>query len=508
MGSNQSNLHVRGSTAPPSSETESYRSITSWQRGHWVSPMQRIPPEILSEIFIYCVLIDNEQFVRPRFRTAPLLLLRICRYWRDRAMSTPQLWCSLQIHDVKFTNRRRRLDDAKLLDLQSARLSSEMAMLGDWLSRARGQQLSLRIHFSGTLPDQAPECYEVLRYWFSGCHVLSLSVSREWLEVLSGLGCSVLEDFTIEVPHPPRTFGNVFSLQFPCHAPSLRRLTLKNTADMVVPYLAISPTSLKEMHCHDVLLSTNLVEFLKGCESLISWSMLSLHLPRNMEDSIGDMTLPNLEELVISDYSKRGEACSFLQNPDLHLPNLRRLDLNPKASGIANVASITAFATRSGCTLTHLKMHSSIPVCSEVAEFRALLSAIPSLEVLHIQTREVPICSEDGSSISIFASLMRPPAEAGLIHRLPCLSDLAITTTCIPPGVPSATYIENMIRSRTQDHDYVGHNVARLTSVMITLAVSSAVPMTVRWHRLVAGRLSRELTVEHFNTYCVEEVTL
>ncbi|KIM73772.1 hypothetical protein PILCRDRAFT_54680, partial [Piloderma croceum F 1598] len=65
-------------------------------------PVQRFPPEILSEIFIHCL--ETKWFnpayyehllylrILPRLDRAPLLLGSVCRQWRAIALSTPRLW--------------------------------------------------------------------------------------------------------------------------------------------------------------------------------------------------------------------------------------------------------------------------------------------------------------------------------------------------------------------------------------------------------------------------------
>jgi hypothetical protein len=67
-----------------------------------------IPPEILSQIFIYCI--PSEQFPIPSHTEAPLLLTRISSYWRTLAINTPDLWSAFHINykdpaeDIPATN--------------------------------------------------------------------------------------------------------------------------------------------------------------------------------------------------------------------------------------------------------------------------------------------------------------------------------------------------------------------------------------------------------------------
>ncbi|TDL22317.1 hypothetical protein BD410DRAFT_257061 [Rickenella mellea] len=67
------------------------------------TPIDSLPYELLSHVFIFCFL--NHAHIswhwspcaRPSTKEAPLLLLRVCRAWRDCALSTPLLWSGLTI---------------------------------------------------------------------------------------------------------------------------------------------------------------------------------------------------------------------------------------------------------------------------------------------------------------------------------------------------------------------------------------------------------------------------
>jgi hypothetical protein len=72
-------------------EDRIFQSMTLHER--LASTLWRLPPEVLSHIFMYCL--PEEQYLSPAPRLAPMLLTRICRRWRDVALATPGLWCRL-----------------------------------------------------------------------------------------------------------------------------------------------------------------------------------------------------------------------------------------------------------------------------------------------------------------------------------------------------------------------------------------------------------------------------
>jgi hypothetical protein len=84
-----------------------------------LSIINELPIEILTKIFIWC-LSELGLFVTPTATEAPLLLCSVCRLWRNVAISTPPLWCSM-----KLTNN----------------LSPKLVT--GWLSRARAGPLSI-----------------------------------------------------------------------------------------------------------------------------------------------------------------------------------------------------------------------------------------------------------------------------------------------------------------------------------------------------------------------------
>nr|GAT47684.1 predicted protein [Mycena chlorophos] len=74
-------------------------------------PVCDLPPEILSEIFLYglpATLIPTESVepFDPKRPSAPLLFPQICRAWRRAALATPELWKSLAVCMDETPDRR------------------------------------------------------------------------------------------------------------------------------------------------------------------------------------------------------------------------------------------------------------------------------------------------------------------------------------------------------------------------------------------------------------------
>ncbi|KAF8137256.1 hypothetical protein EV363DRAFT_1580935 [Boletus edulis] len=82
----QDSAHVRGSLL-------AHQALTS--------PARRIPPEVLGEVFYHCL--SKTPYITPRDVESPMMLTRVCRHWRDVALSTPHLWSSLSVYLQKTT---------------------------------------------------------------------------------------------------------------------------------------------------------------------------------------------------------------------------------------------------------------------------------------------------------------------------------------------------------------------------------------------------------------------
>ncbi|KAJ7137565.1 hypothetical protein C8R43DRAFT_608650 [Mycena crocata] len=97
------------------------------------SPVQRLPVEVLSEIFFACL--PSLQYTPASRLLAPLVVSWVCAHWRNVAVSLPRLWSSLALQPNGPSGH--------LLYLSQSRF---------WLARTGRCQLSLSIHPRETSP--------------------------------------------------------------------------------------------------------------------------------------------------------------------------------------------------------------------------------------------------------------------------------------------------------------------------------------------------------------------
>ncbi|KAJ7769986.1 hypothetical protein B0H16DRAFT_1307137, partial [Mycena metata] len=90
------------------------------------SPIQRLPVELLHEIFLACL--PPLKYTPASHKSGPLVVSWVCKSWRDIALSLTKLWSSLALdprHDVFHC---AYLSDARF-----------------WLGRAGRRKLSLSL---------------------------------------------------------------------------------------------------------------------------------------------------------------------------------------------------------------------------------------------------------------------------------------------------------------------------------------------------------------------------
>lgn len=94
-----------------------------------VTPIRRLPVELLTEVFVFCL--PDDTFIRPCPKSAPLLLTRVCGSWRDLALSVPRLWSSIYI------NMSFKLSPQNITTLASR--------LGAWLTHSAQHYLTIKL---------------------------------------------------------------------------------------------------------------------------------------------------------------------------------------------------------------------------------------------------------------------------------------------------------------------------------------------------------------------------
>ncbi|KAJ6450663.1 hypothetical protein C8R45DRAFT_1127673 [Mycena sanguinolenta] len=343
-------------------------------------PILSLPPEITSRIFVECLLPDDG--LSPLTARAPLLLMRVCRQWKDVALSTCQLWSSLRINPLE-TGSGEVMVPARTLFL-----------LETWFSRAGACPLSLIIDCDYCDDGKAPEPLNISFISSISHRLQRLSLNQSWPDT----------DLTDVLKNAPL----LAELQCCKQNIDFRSFTSKalTTLDIHIPFHS----------------GFSMAEFISILQSLPSLC----HLACFVKLTAGrrhhtPLTFPNLLSLCLhEDY-----CSSSTQVPPIHvlelltLPNLRSFKyfetLDPNV--------ILPFLSRSTCVIRDLECvaRESIDPSGNLQNLRLF----PSVETLSIFAYDIVNGLQPLDPFDPYSPLILPNLQCITItcEREPCSAD-------------------------------------------------------------------------------------
>ncbi|KAJ7147980.1 hypothetical protein C8R46DRAFT_539503 [Mycena filopes] len=283
-----------------------------------VYPIATVPPEIMSEIFLRCLppapVESKVEQLSPHPRLAPLLLLRVCRTWKEIALSTPRLWDSLH-----------------LFDITSPSPNPMTKVVTDWFGRAGSSPLTLSLSLfenRTALGAGATVLSTILRPLAPRLKTLWLQLGRA--DELADIGpFPILETFTISYYPLGEAPLKLFSA-----APRLHRLIFIEPAR---PSMFILPQAISEVTCDSYITIDELLNllhdapFLKKVSCLVhpgSTSSTFTHnhletLHSNLHTDLGLLRLPALQTLHLSEYDAPADDFLGFLSSSMHLRHFR-----------------------------------------------------------------------------------------------------------------------------------------------------------------------------------------
>ncbi|KAJ7623963.1 hypothetical protein DFH06DRAFT_1340290 [Mycena polygramma] len=276
-------------------------------------PVLTLPNELVCEIFMHVLppYPDFPQLIGP---LSPTPLTQICRRWREIALGTAELWSALSSFDD--TQERSRSCCPLSIRLGTSDTWASDELVGAIVPhRARWEYLKLDLDddkhriFDGPMP--------LLR-------------RLELLVDIGLLGNGPLADFALH------------------DAPLLRTLVLKSreAVQIAFPWTQITSLTLPDLHPVECVLILAQTRSLVHCELYV----LNSH-HQNNADPRRDIHLPCLRALTLV-YRGGTAATTFL--PLFIVPALRTLQIPENYLGPDPIASLTAFISKSGCSLEEL----------------------------------------------------------------------------------------------------------------------------------------------------------
>jgi hypothetical protein len=294
----QKNVAVQGYAIP---------SISAYQ-GAFMSAQgfDSIPAEIVAAIFQHC-LPDTSDHLWPSSLEAPLLLVQICRQWREICLDTPRLWASIAFGETR-----------------------SIELLKEWLSRARRQPLTIYLDCGDETRAQMlvdvvkPCCLQ----WQDIHFALPLSAQRQ----LNTCTFPCLEQLTISSTHAElsdQTTDPVIIRD----APLLREATIG-----AIPSLQVNlPMERLAILYVAVMQIPQLIAVLRRCPNIVDLTCVLI-------GGDHDVTPTPVELHALRSLASSDEILHWLT-----LPHLEQLDMGNVPYIQATTDGLHAFVSRSSC---------------------------------------------------------------------------------------------------------------------------------------------------------------
>ncbi|KAJ7758376.1 hypothetical protein B0H16DRAFT_651163 [Mycena metata] len=362
-----------------------------------LSPLRRLPPEILFEIFSFTLPFDWEVKARGSsldVKNSPWLLTRICSRWRTVALASSSFWSFIVIDDDAWLGRSTSL--VSLLQLQ--------------LARARTSHLRVHFEANNSHPQHEGPLFDLLaersRQWVKAHLVLTpellptLATIRNRIPLLRTLW---LQSSDGRDPNPTLV-GDHIDCFFT--APALRAACIildESLPSVLLPAHQLTHYQLAaawQMHVDILKIATNLLE----ARIYITEDSLHTVPPQVIE-------LPNLHLLAVTNVG----ILDFLILPalrELALVAVSELDIN-WSNEFDAIHYIDTMISRSSCVIKKLVAYGDGPIVDLVAEVLTRNQGI--IDLMATFTAE---STEEANTL--IASLVRQDTE-GVFNLAPQL---------------------------------------------------------------------------------------
>lgn len=384
-----------------------------------VSPLRRVPPEILQLIFVWCLPQNHNSVMHAS--EAPVLLGRVCSEWRQISLATPEVWASLHIvpPNVNFSNPGS----------SAARFQRKRELVKMWLARSGACPLNISlVWFAGDSEEEVKLCASLLEVLVPMCgrwRMLDFQVPLKMFTPFIGLtvedvplleGMSLMDNRTpldtVTVDRWPE------SLTFAESATKLRNFTLTFFSGGIrlpsIPWPQLTTLYLESNIAFFFTDSREMLNTLSGCANLQSCTLKfplshTALLPayKKLDSPI---VLPQLQTLCV-DGDQHLHNTFHMSNTltNLCAPKLRKLEIlgrsgRPEGSVAPEpFGAVRTLLQRSKCPLERLNVESMTMLPDE---FVACLRLIPSLVELVVHNWSVRVITgapteEDATAVDM-----------------------------------------------------------------------------------------------------------
>ena len=379
-----------------------------------LSPVRRLPPEMLAKIFMHCL--PHDKFIKPAWLQAPLLLGQICAVWRNVAFSTPRLWSSLDM-DPGITDKNR------------------VMLVETWLSRTGMCPLSLSLRRLVGLEDPILNAFS--RYALRWQHIL-LTLPH-WKDLTLPLG-HLLHLETLQL-HTPDGISESQTQQLSVvlrSAPRLREMAWDNNTGIQGSRIELPWAQLNSLILTMPLSVSRCLDILYQSQNLEHFSWEGEMLSSNLSHFQHAILLPRLSSLTIPSE----QSLHFLDH--LTCPILREITFCSQTPQLDNWSQLSFLSLlgRSRCALERLHIHyASI---SELELIECLQRTNTSLVELTVQTWGAVIATDNFLTILTHQHSNNTPS----VCLSPKLEMLALYDCISPSEGAFAKMVESRLRCR------------------------------------------------------------
>ncbi|KAJ7067244.1 hypothetical protein C8F01DRAFT_1120740 [Mycena amicta] len=397
------------------------------------SPIRRIPTEILGEIFAQCVAADKKGY-DPSFSL--LRIIRVCRRWRDAALSYPTLWGHISLDSCRMLDGEekeiRSVEDGSMLEDDTVNLDVPSILKRAALHlQHSGTAVPLSVYWCQKIDVGSREDEEGLLNAMRSSEFLDslLAVSPRWVAV----------ELRVDAEDFPAFISKTSQVRFP----ALREVVVRGALDanrarwstrhyaafleslpalsrLVVsgrhPYSTFSPTSAPWG-----LLRSCKIECCRSDDVLEVLPLFAVNASLHLED----IRIPNGQRTPASSIKASLGALHILRCVDSFTSTLLRTVVAPYLTQLhirgparpeyEHVPLISALVERSSCRLVSLGLEVHHSQCDTYwPRFLELLR------------------SEEASSL-VELDISVPPMVQRLIHALSTQNDLLVDlrTLCV-----------------------------------------------------------------------------
>ncbi|KAJ7845364.1 hypothetical protein B0H14DRAFT_3868041 [Mycena olivaceomarginata] len=383
-----------------------------------ISPLKRIPQDVLLAIFSSCLPSEHNALIDPA--EAPLLLGRICGHWRDVVYTTPTLWSSIHIPCLDYIRAPPNM------------ISGLERTVEAWLERSSACPLSVSVFDESNYPSNGVEKHPLILQLLPISRRLghlTLAGSVEFLRPILRLGSEnlpALKSIFIQTtgnqlfPDDADSLDSTNALQIP----TLEDVTLQITS--VVDPLALplrwSQLTRIRLECHSVWVENGNTEggidiggafdVLRRCPNLVHYEIRVTRASQNpFTLDTSSIILPHLLTLALSGFVIQYES----RMPHLVVPKLCSLRLG---EGARQGPAIESSATRDGSLSADIDTRRFTS-----SGLHEILQSFPTISHLRLSSNTLQQPLPDDAFIVLLHNLCPMLTNITILNAPPGLSD-------------------------------------------------------------------------------------